>query len=82
MIIGKILNIRLTEKEMKSALLDYFRKYLPVDYYNHLRYNNFMIDCDNNSYVICVDGEVVGEVIDTEREDVENEGCNCHGKCR
>jgi hypothetical protein len=59
--IDKLIQITLTDEEMKEAVLDYLEKTAAEKYFNHVKKNGFLIDHVDEQYVLCVDGTMPEE---------------------
>jgi len=54
--IEKMFNVRLSQKEVEQAILDYLKNTLPEPYYSHIKDHGFMIDFNEDEYVLIIDG--------------------------
>jgi hypothetical protein len=62
--VDKMINIRLSEDEIKMAVFDYVVTHLPSNYVSHIRENEFMIDFIDGECVVLVDGIIDTSIIE------------------
>jgi hypothetical protein len=64
MLVKKIITIKLTEAEVKKALLNYISESgdLPWSYVKHIKDNEFFVDFADGEFILCIDGEMDDEI--------------------